>query len=78
TTVSQQQQGALMGIGDALKTAKAAVLDGGLITKVDSAKATQEVQDGNPVWVVTMRGDSKTATVTIDAQSGQVLSLNVE
>lgn len=78
TTASQQQQGALMGIGDALKAAKAAVIDGGLITKVDSAKATQEVQDGNPVWVVTMRGDSKTATVTIDAQSGEVLSLNVE
>ncbi|MEZ4656252.1 MAG: trypsin-like peptidase domain-containing protein [Caldilineaceae bacterium] len=73
-TANQQEQGALMGVGEALKTAKAAVVDGGLIENIDSARATQDMQDGKPVWVVTMSGDGKTATVTIDAQSGEVLS----
>ncbi|MEZ4712427.1 MAG: trypsin-like peptidase domain-containing protein [Caldilineaceae bacterium] len=77
-TANQQEQGALMGIGEALKTAKAAVLDGGLIENIDTAKATQDTQDGNPVWVITLSGNGKTAIVTIDAQSGEVLSLNVE
>jgi 2-alkenal reductase len=78
TTASQPEQGALMGIGEALKTAKAAVIDGGLIENIDSAKATQDTQDGAPVWVVTLSGNGKTATITIDAHSGDVLSLNVE
>lgn len=78
TPADPQESDGEIGIGDALKTAKEAVIEGGLITNVDSTKATKETRDGRSVWVVTLSGDDKNATVTVDAQSGEVVALDVE
>lgn len=65
-------------IADAINIAKDAVADAELITTVDSANAKLEEVDGELVWVVTLSGDDKAATVTVDAMSGEVIELSVE
>lgn len=65
-------------IAEAINAAKTAVADAGLISEIESATAERDTQGGSPVWVVTLTGDGKTATVTVDAQDGSVLGLNVE
>ncbi len=49
-------------------------LSGDIVEKV----ATPEDRDGQQVWVVELSTDSETATVIVDAQSGEVLDLTVE
>jgi 2-alkenal reductase len=64
-------------IADAIKAAKAAVAESELIQNVESATAKRDTQDGKDVWVVTLSGDDHTATVVVDAASGDVLQLDL-
>ncbi|MCB0108878.1 MAG: trypsin-like peptidase domain-containing protein [Caldilineaceae bacterium] len=73
-----QASGASVTIAKALQIAKQAVSDAGLMTKIDSATAKQEMSQGQPVWVVALSGSGKSATVVIDAVNGDVLELNVQ
>lgn len=65
-------------IAEAIKTARAAVTEAGILEGIESASAKQEVHNGQSIWVVTLASADKTATVTVDAQSGEVLELNVQ
>lgn len=65
-------------ISEAINVAKDAVREADLITEVESANAKADVQDGRPVWVVTLSGQDQTATVIVDGNSGEVLELNVD
>ena len=52
--------------------------DAELMTTIDSANAKRSEVDGTDVWVVSLSGDDKTATVTVDAASGEVIELEVQ
>lgn len=71
-------EGATIGVAQAVQIAKQAVIDGELLRQIDGVNVKQDVQNGQPVWVVTLSGDGKAATVTIDAHSGEVLGLDVQ
>lgn len=72
------QPQAEVSIAEAIRIAREAVREAELMETIDSANATQQSVDGRPVWVVTLSGEGNTATVTVDANSGEVLELNVE
>jgi len=65
-------------IAEAMRIARAAVQDAGVMTNIDAATAKPDLVDGQRVWVVSLSGDNKSATVVIDAQTGEVLQLNVQ
>jgi 2-alkenal reductase len=64
-------------IADAIRTAKEAVMDAGLMETVESANAKMDTQNGTAVWVVTLTGTESSAVVTVDANTGEVLELDV-
>jgi hypothetical protein len=64
-------------ISEAIRSATDAVREAGMMDEVDSASAKASVVDGQAVWVVTLTGQSETATVVIDGTTGEVLELNV-
>lgn len=72
------EQGAVISAAKAVQIAKKAITEGELLSKIEAVTVKQEVQDGKPVWVVTFTGDGKSATVSVDAQSGEVLGLDVQ
>ena len=78
TQQATAEQGAVISVAKAVQIAKKAVLEGELLSKIESVAVKQDVQDGKPVWAVTFSGDGKSATVSIDAQSGEVLGLDVQ
>lgn len=71
-------EGATIGIAQAVQIAKQAVTDGALLSQIDGVNVKQAVENGQPLWVVTLSGDGKAATVTIDAHSGEVVGLDVQ
>lgn len=78
TEQATTEQGAVIAVAKAVQIAKKAVLEGELLSKIEAVAVKQAVQDGKPVWVVTFSGDGKSATVSLDAQSGEVLGLDVQ
>lgn len=79
-TIAQEGRGTpemQISISEAIRTATAAVRDAELMDEVQSANAQAEVIDGRAVWVVTLTGESETATVIVDGTTGEVLELNV-
>ena len=48
------------------------------IGDIAKSSARSGIRGGVRVWIVTLEGDEKTATVLVDASSGEVLSLEVE
>jgi 2-alkenal reductase len=48
------------------------------IGSIAKSSARSGIRGGVRVWIVTLEGDEKTATVLIDASSGEVLSLEVD
>jgi 2-alkenal reductase len=62
-------------IAEAVQIARKAVDDAGIMSSFDSTSARNDIVDGQPVWVVTLKGKDKSVTVTVDAASGDVLSL---
>ncbi|HXF62139.1 MAG TPA: trypsin-like peptidase domain-containing protein [Caldilineaceae bacterium] len=65
-------------IAEAVRIAREAVTEAGLMAEVESTNATQTTLEGRTVWSVTLTGDGKSATVIVDAQTGEVLELNVQ
>ena len=65
-------------IGQATEIARQTVLNGGLMANVESSSATLENNNGRAVWVVTLTGDGKTATIAVDAATGGVINLEVQ
>lgn len=78
TQQATTEQGAVISVTKAVQIAKKAVMEGELLSKIEAVAVKQDVQDGKPVWVVTFSGDGKSATVSLDAQSGEVLGLDVQ
>ncbi|MBX3015349.1 MAG: trypsin-like peptidase domain-containing protein [Caldilineaceae bacterium] len=77
-TATTTEQSGTISVTKAVQIAKDAVTEGGLITQVDAVAVKQAAQDGQPVWVVTLSGEGKEATVTINAHSGEVIGLDVQ
>lgn len=75
---AKTEQGATISVAKAVQIAKAAVSEGGLINQIEAVAVKQAMQDGQPLWVVTLGGDGKEATVTINAHNGEVLGLDVQ
>ena len=69
---------AFLSASKAITTAKKAVEDAGLMSTVDSTAASHGVVNGQPVWIVKLTGSGKSAVITIDAVSGEVLDLSVQ
>ena len=76
--VSDNQSDAALAIGQAVEIARQTVLNGGLMQTIDSSSATLQNSNGLSVWVVTLIGDGKTATVAVDATTGNVISLDIQ
>lgn len=62
----------------AMQIAKAAMQESGLMNTIDSATAKRSELNGHPLWIVSLSGEGRRATVAIDAQSGVVLELNIQ
>jgi 2-alkenal reductase len=67
-----------LSIADAIKVAKAEIAESELMTSFESASAKRDTLNGKPVWIVSLSDNEKSATVTVDATSGEVLELNLE
>lgn len=65
-------------IAEAIRIAKEAVSDAELMATIDSANAKRSEADGQNVWIVTLTGEDKSATVTVDAATGEVTELEVK
>ncbi|HXF62388.1 MAG TPA: trypsin-like peptidase domain-containing protein [Caldilineaceae bacterium] len=64
---------------EAIAIATAAAEESGLLTaEIEEKVATPDTINGIDVWIVELTTANETATVTIDALSGEVLELNVE
>lgn len=72
------QEGETISVNQAIQIAKKAVTEAELMTNIESADVKQASQDGQPVWVISLGGEGKSATVTIDAYTGEVLALEVQ
>lgn len=69
----------LVTVAEAIEIAKEAAEELGISSdEIESASAQSEVEDGDAVWVVTIEGDGRTAVVTVDATSGEVVSSSIE
>ena len=75
---SQDQPAATLSIGEATTIATQMVLNSSLLETVESSSANLENNGGRSVWVVTLTGNGKTATVAIDAASGEVVGLDIQ
>ena len=73
-----QEGEAQVSIGQAIQIARDAVAEAELMTEIDSADAALENQEGHTVWIVTLSGEGRSATVTVDANTGEVIALNVQ
>ena len=62
---------------DQFETTTIAVADANDLETVESISALNGKRGGVRVWIVTLEGDGKTATVLVDASSGEVLSREV-
>jgi 2-alkenal reductase len=72
------EQSGTITAAQAIQIAKAAMQESGLMNTIDSATAKRSELNGRPLWVVSLSGEGRQATVAIDAQSGAVLELNVQ
>ncbi len=77
TEAGNGSQGAVT-IAEAMRIARDAVQNAGVMANIDSASAKPDVVSGQRVWIVSLSGDNKSATVVIDAETGDVLELNVQ
>ncbi|MCB0189243.1 MAG: trypsin-like peptidase domain-containing protein, partial [Caldilineaceae bacterium] len=76
--VAQQDQGQTeVSIDRAIEIASQTVTAAGLMETIDSSSAELQSGNGQSVWVVTLEGSGRTATVAIDATTGEVIGLNV-
>lgn len=75
---SSEQSDATISIGQATEIARQTVLNGGLMQNVESSSATLESSNGRSVWIVTLTGDGKTASVAVDATTGNVINLEIQ
>jgi 2-alkenal reductase len=66
-----------IGVAEAIDIAREAVQKADVMTDVESADVQPDEMDGRPVWIVTLTSGDTTATVTVDAETGDVLQLNV-
>lgn len=62
----------------AMAIAEDAAEEAGLTGDVVEKSATPEERDGAAVWVVELRTDSQSATVIVDAETGDVLDVAIE
>ena len=65
-------------IAEAINIARRSVADAGLMTSIDNASAERDNLDGTPVWRVSLTGEGKSATIIVDANSGEVLELELQ
>ncbi len=72
------EQGETISVNKAIQLAEAAAQEADLMSKIETADAKQAMQAGQPVWVISLGGEGKEATVTIDAYTGEVLALEVQ
>ena len=63
---------------DQFETTTIAVADANDLETVESISALNGKRGGVRVWIVTLEGDEKTATVVVDALCGEVLSREVD
>lgn len=61
----------------AIEIASETVNRAGLLDAINSTSAELQSDGQQAVWVVTLSGDDRTATVLVDATTGEVLGLNV-
>lgn len=64
-------------IDEAIAIARETVTNAGLLDRIDATSAKLEERDGQPVWVVTLSGGEKSASVVIDADTGEVLEMQM-
>lgn len=75
---SQDQSDTTLAIGEATTIATQMVLNSGLLDSVESSSATLENNNGRAIWVVVLTGNSKTATVSVDAATGEIVGVDIQ
>jgi 2-alkenal reductase len=64
-------------IDEAIEIARETVTAAGLMDTIESTAAELQSAGGQSVWIVSLDGDGRTATVLVDATTGEVIGLNV-
>lgn len=64
-------------VGQAIDIAREAVSAAGLLTDIEASTARPAVENGRQIWIVELTGAEGTATVLVDASTGEVLDLNL-
>lgn len=64
-------------VGQAIDIASEAVTAAGLLTNIEASSARPSLENGQQVWVVELEGAEGTATVLIDAVTGEVVDLSL-
>ena len=77
SVVQQEQSQVAVSIEEAIQAAREAVTAAGLMSTIDSSSAELQSDGTQSVWVVSLSGNGRTATVLVDANSGEVIGLNV-
>jgi membrane-associated protease RseP (regulator of RpoE activity) len=62
----------------AISIAEDAAKEAGMTGEVTEKVATPDQADGKDVWVVELSTDTQKATVTVDADSGEVINVDVQ
>ncbi len=76
--VAQEDQPATaVSIDEAIQIARETVTEAGLMETIESSAAELQRAGGQSVWIVSLSGDGRTATVLVDATTGEVIGLNV-
>ena len=78
TAVAEEEEANVpVTIEQAIEIATGTVSNAGLMDSVDSTSAELQSSGSEAVWVVTLTGNNRTATVLVDAMTGAVVGLNV-
>lgn len=67
-----------IGIAEAIRIARNAVSEAGLMEEIDTANARPDVRDGRPVWIVSLTGNDNSAAVIVDGTTGEVIELDIQ
>lgn len=73
----EDDSSAAISIDEAIEIASETVNNAGLIDEIDETAAELQSGGGVSAWIVTLTGNGRTATVIVDATTGEVIGLNV-
>jgi len=73
----QNERPDLIGINEAITIAREAVASSDGLGEISETAATSENRGGDRVWIVTLTGENGSATVVVDAHTGDIVEMSM-